>query len=105
MICAAVIARDLSAFLAVRVRVHGRHVLLPEGREGAGDERTVSDFAASAAEVPAVAGAAEGGLAAPPHTRMQTGGAAQAASTAAARGHAAAHRGPPAPMVSGRALV
>src|ERR1700687_6492969 len=45
MICPVEIARDLSAFRAVRVREHGNHVLLPEGRDGAGDESTGSDFA------------------------------------------------------------
>src|SRR5438445_4735885 len=51
MICPVVIARDLSAFLAVRVREHGRHVLLPEGRDGAGDESTGSDLRAMARKI------------------------------------------------------
>src|SRR5438132_2639211 len=50
MICPVEIARDLSAFLAVRVGEHGRHVLLPEGRDGAGDESTGSDFAGAMAK-------------------------------------------------------
>src|SRR5260370_40900508 len=44
MICPVEIARDLCAFRAARVREHAKHVLLPEGRSGAGDESTGSDF-------------------------------------------------------------
>src|SRR6266849_10871878 len=45
MICPVEIARDLCAFRAARVGEHAKHVLLPEGRSGAGDESTGSDFA------------------------------------------------------------
>src|SRR6266446_6060366 len=48
MICEAEIASDLSAFRAARVREHAEHVLLHEGRDGAGDESTGSDFAGDA---------------------------------------------------------
>ena len=43
--CPVEIAGDVSAFREVRVGDHGKHVLLPEGRDGAGDESTGSDFA------------------------------------------------------------
>jgi len=43
--CPNELARDMSAFAAARVRDHARHVLLLEGRSGAGDEDTGSDFA------------------------------------------------------------
>jgi hypothetical protein len=35
----------MSAFRAAKVGEHGRHVLLPEGRDGAGDDSAGSDFA------------------------------------------------------------
>src|SRR5882724_2936391 len=44
MICPVEIARDLSAFRAVRVRDHAKHGFLLEGRDGAGDESTGSDL-------------------------------------------------------------
>jgi transposase len=52
MICPVEIARDLSAFQAARVRDHAKHDLLPEGRSGAGDESTGSDFAGHGEEDP-----------------------------------------------------
>ena len=45
MICPVELAGDLSAFRAARVGEHAKHVLLPAGRSGAGDESTGSDFA------------------------------------------------------------
>ena len=42
MICPVEIARDLSAFQAVRVGKHGWHVLFLEGRDGAGDGSTAA---------------------------------------------------------------
>jgi hypothetical protein len=45
MICPVVLARDMSAFQAARVGEHACHVLLFEGRSGAGDESTRSDVA------------------------------------------------------------
>jgi len=39
------IARDMSAFQAVRVRDHAKHGFLPEGRDGAGHESTGSNLA------------------------------------------------------------
>src|SRR6266851_1715732 len=44
MICPVEIARDLSAFQAVRVGDHAKHGFLLEGRDGAGDESTGSDL-------------------------------------------------------------
>jgi len=44
MICPVEIARDLSAFRAVRVGDHAKHGFLLEGRDGAGDESTGSDL-------------------------------------------------------------
>ena len=45
MICPVEIARDLSAFRAARVGDHAKHGFLLEGRDGAGDESTGSNFA------------------------------------------------------------
>jgi len=45
MICPVEIARDMSAFRAVRIRDHAKHGFLFEGRDGAGDESTGSDIA------------------------------------------------------------
>src|SRR5437667_397047 len=45
MICPVELAGDLSALRAARAGEHAKHVLLPEGRDGAGDESTGSDFA------------------------------------------------------------
>src|ERR1017187_7852352 len=50
MICPIEIAGDLSAFQAVRVGEHGWHVLLLEGRDGAGDESTGSHLASHGEE-------------------------------------------------------
>src|SRR5215469_8254807 len=44
MICPVEIARDVSALRAVRVGDHGKHGFLFEDRDGAGNERTGSDF-------------------------------------------------------------
>jgi hypothetical protein len=56
MICPVEIARDLSAFRAVRVGEDVEHVLLPEGRDGAGDEGTGSDFASDSEDDHVVSG-------------------------------------------------
>jgi hypothetical protein len=56
MICPVEIASDLSTFLAARVGEHGRHVLLHEGRDGAGDEGTGSDVAGDGEEDHVVSG-------------------------------------------------
>ena len=40
MICPVEIAREMSALRAVRVGDHGKHGVLLEGRDGAGDENT-----------------------------------------------------------------
>ena len=44
MICPVEIARDLSAFRAVRVRDHAKHGFLLEDHNGAGDESRGSDL-------------------------------------------------------------
>ena len=59
MMCPVEIARDLSAFQAVRVGEDGRHVLLPEGGDGAGDESAGSDFAGHGEEDHVVASSAD----------------------------------------------
>src|SRR6266851_5926985 len=50
MICPVEIARDMSAFRAVRIRDHAKHGFLFEGRDGAGDESTGSDIAGNGEE-------------------------------------------------------
>src|SRR5215469_18337696 len=45
MICPVEIAHEMSALRAARMREHGEHGLLPEGRDGAGDESTGRDVA------------------------------------------------------------
>jgi hypothetical protein len=55
MICPVEIAGDLSALRAARVGDHAKHDLLPEGRSGAGDESTGSDFASHGEEGQVVA--------------------------------------------------
>jgi hypothetical protein len=56
MICPVDIARDVSASQAARVRDDGRHVLLHEGRDGAGDENTGSVVASDGEEDHVVSG-------------------------------------------------
>ena len=56
MICPVEIASEMSAFQAVRVGDHAKHGFLPEGRDGAGDESTGSDFAGHGEEDNLVAG-------------------------------------------------
>src|SRR5207248_10179977 len=56
MICPVEIARDVSALQAARVGDNAKHDLLPEGRSGAGDESTGSDFASHGEEDHVVAG-------------------------------------------------
>ena len=56
MICPVEIARDVSALRAARVGDHAKHGVLLEGRDGAGDEGTGSDFAGHGEEDHLVAG-------------------------------------------------
>ena len=56
MICPVDIASEMSALRAARVGDHGEHGLLLEGRGGAGDEGTGSDFAGHGEEDHVVAG-------------------------------------------------
>jgi hypothetical protein len=56
MICPVEIARDLSAFPAARVGDHAKHGFLLEGRDGAGNENTGSNFAGAGEEDHLVAG-------------------------------------------------
>jgi hypothetical protein len=44
------LSSEMSAFQAVRVGDHGRHGFLFEGRDGAGDESTGSNFASRGEE-------------------------------------------------------
>src|SRR5215470_756391 len=50
MICPVEIAHEMSALRAARMREHGKHGLLPEGRDGAGDESTGRDVAGDGQE-------------------------------------------------------
>jgi len=50
MICPVEIAQEMSALRAVRMREHAKHGLLPEGRDGAGDERTGRNVAGDGQE-------------------------------------------------------
>ena len=61
MICPVEIARDMSAFQAVRVRDHAKHGFLHEGRDGAGHESTGSDFAGDGETDHVVAGSGDHG--------------------------------------------
>src|SRR5947208_5465809 len=56
MICPVDIASDMSALRAVRVGDHAKHGLLPEGRDGAGNESTGRDIASDGEEDHLVAG-------------------------------------------------
>src|SRR5207302_5063610 len=56
MICPVDIASDMSALRAVRVVDHAKHGLLPEGRDGAGDESTGRDIASNGEKDHLVAG-------------------------------------------------
>src|SRR5579863_551508 len=56
MICPVEIAGELSALRAARVGDHAGHGKLLEGRDGAGDESTGSDFAGRSQEDQVVAG-------------------------------------------------
>jgi hypothetical protein len=50
MLCPVELAHDLSALQAARVRDHGKHGILLEGRDGVGDESTGRDFAGDGEE-------------------------------------------------------
>src|SRR6266478_4433065 len=58
MICPVEIARDMSAFQAVRVRDPAKYGFLPEGRDGAGNESTGSNLAGDGETDHVVAGSA-----------------------------------------------
>jgi hypothetical protein len=70
MICPVEIARDMSALRAVRVGDHAKHGLLPEGRDGAGDESTGCDFASHGEEDHVVAGGGDPGDQRPAHAAL-----------------------------------
>src|SRR6266576_1331079 len=59
MICPVQIARDMSALRAARVGDHAKHGLLPEGRDGAGNESTGRDVAGDGKEDHLVAGSGD----------------------------------------------
>src|SRR5260370_8296227 len=59
MICPVEIASDMSAFRAARVGDHAKHGLLPEGRDGAGNESTGRDVAGDGKEDHLVAGSGD----------------------------------------------
>ena len=56
MICPVEIAHEMSALRAARIGDHAEHGSLSEGRDGAGDESTGSDFASHGEEDHLVAG-------------------------------------------------
>src|SRR6266446_7315900 len=62
MICPVEIARDLSAFRAVRVGDHAKHGFLLEGRDGADDESTGSDLTGDGKTDYLVAGGGDFGI-------------------------------------------
>src|SRR6201997_5426556 len=70
MICPGEIARDMSALRAVRMRDHAKHGLLPEGRDGAGDESTGCDVASNGEEDHVVAGGGDPGHQRPAHAAV-----------------------------------
>src|SRR5215471_15831193 len=61
MICPVEIAHEMSALRAARMREHVQHGLLPEGRDGAGDESTGCDVAGDGQEDHLVAGSGDTG--------------------------------------------
>jgi hypothetical protein len=61
MICPVEIAHEMSALRAARMREHVKHGLLPEGRDGAGDESTGRDVAGDGQENYLVAGRGDTG--------------------------------------------
>src|SRR5919198_5399668 len=61
MICPVEIARDMSAWRAVRIGDHAEHGRLPEGRDGAGDESAGCDVAGDGEEDHVVAGGGDTG--------------------------------------------
>src|ERR1700758_5214734 len=67
MICPVEIARDMSALRAARVGDHAEHGILPEGRDGAGDESTGRDVAGDGQEDYLVAGGGDPGHQRPAH--------------------------------------
>src|SRR5690348_7810610 len=66
MICPVEIAGEMSALRAARVGDHAKHGLLPEGRDGAGDESTGCDVAGDGEEDYLVAGGRDTGHQRPP---------------------------------------
>src|ERR1700678_904801 len=70
MICPDEIASDMSALRAARMRDHAEHGLLPEGRDGAGDESTGRDVAGDGEEDHLVAGGGDSGHQRPAHAAV-----------------------------------
>src|SRR5271157_4919 len=70
MICPVEIAREMSAFRAVRIGDHAEHGSLSEGRDGAGDESTGRDVAGDGEEDHLVAGGGDTGHQRAAHATM-----------------------------------
>src|SRR5215468_5403281 len=73
MICPVEIAHDMSALQAARMREHVKHGLLPEGRDGAGDESTGRDVAGDGQEDYLVAGSGDTGHQRPAYAAVAGG--------------------------------
>src|SRR5215831_14167939 len=73
MICPVEIADDMSALRAARMREHVKHGLLPEGRDGAGDESTGRDVAGDGQEDYLVAGSGDTGHQRPAYAAVAGG--------------------------------
>src|ERR671925_536421 len=70
MICPVEIAHEMSALRAARVGDHAKHGLLPEGRDGAGDESTGRGVAGDGEEDHLVAGSGDSGHQRPAHAAL-----------------------------------
>src|ERR1700723_4627050 len=70
MICPVEIASDMSALRAARVGDHAKHGLLPEGRDGAGNESTGRNAAGNGEEDHVVAGGGDSGDQRPAHAAL-----------------------------------
>src|SRR6202041_702778 len=71
MICPVEIASDMSALRAARVGDHAKHGLLPEGRDGAGNESTGRNAAGNGEEDHVVAGGGDSGDQRPAHATVE----------------------------------
>ena len=60
----------MSALRAARMREHAKHGLLPEGRDGAGDESTGRNVAGNGEEDHVVAGGGDSGHQRPAHATV-----------------------------------